>query len=62
MTEQEIQKLDEADRLWLARAGLEQAMLRFPSDVLVAVITAKNIRDSFGLLLNADSAVSGEAA
>jgi hypothetical protein len=62
MAKQEIQKLDEAHRLLLTQAGLDQAMAMFPSDVLAAVRTSINVRESFASLTNVDSTVSPAAA
>lgn len=58
MPNQEVQKLDEAHRLLLAQAGLDKAMALFPLDVLVAVRTAINVRESFVSLTSVDSALS----
>lgn len=61
MPNQEVQKLDEAHRLLLAQAGLDKAMALFPSDVLVAVRTAINVRESFASLTSVDSTLSPAA-
>jgi hypothetical protein len=62
MVNQEIQKLDEAHRLLLTQAGLDEAIALFPSDVLAAVRTAINVRESFASLISVDSTVSPAAA
>lgn len=58
MVNQEVEKLDEAYRQLLVQAGLETALALFPADVLIAVRTAINVRESFASLNNADSTLS----
>ncbi len=58
MANQEVVELDEACRQLLAQAGLDAAMALFPSDVLVAVRTAVNVRESFASLTSAVSGLS----
>ncbi|MBG9386778.1 hypothetical protein [Caenimonas aquaedulcis] len=58
MADQEVLMLDEAHRLLLSEAGLEEAMALFPADVMAAVRTAINVRESFAALIRADSGLS----
>lgn len=55
MASQEVMMLDGAHRMLLSQAGLDEAMALFPSDVLVAVKTAINVRESFAALTSANS-------
>lgn len=55
MADQDVQKIDEGCRLLITDAGLDQAFVLFPLDVLVAVKTAVQVRESFALLVSADN-------
>ena len=61
MADQEVQIIDEGYRLLITDAGLDQAFALFPMDVLVAIKTAAQVRESFALLVSANNAFSSLA-